>query len=175
MDASAWRAKRTVSFKAPSGSTYKIRLPDPVTLIQTWVEAGVDKPLDQKDLGEKVTKPEVIMKILMRFIVEPKITAEPSEETLSTNELMEDQTDCIALYRKIISPFLDNVDETAEFFRSLGFSVESRVTKPSGPQAPNRGFRAAYQGPNAEAELERGFNNGSLKVSRNSGRGKHGS
>jgi len=141
MNAGAWRSKRVIAFKGPSGSTYKIRLPDPLTLIQAWVEAGVEKPLDQKDLGEKVTKSEVIAKILMRFIVEPKITAEPTENSLGVNELIEDQTDCIALYRKIISPFVNHADDTAEFFRSLGLSPETGVTKPTRAEAPNRNPR----------------------------------
>lgn len=168
MDASAWRSKRLVDFKAPSGSVYKLRLPDPVTLIQAWVEAGVEKPLDQKDLGEKVTNPETVAKILMRFIVEPKITVAPSEQTIGINELMEDQMDTLAVYRKIISPFVEHADQTAEFFRSLGLGVESGIAKPSGPQAPNRGFETTVQGPNHTSIMGRSSSHESPTISRNS-------
>lgn len=119
-----WRQKRIKKFKAPSGDQYVLRIPDPISLIQAWKRAGVKTPLDQKDLGEKVTQPDVVAKILTEYILEPKITPKPTAKTLGINELMEDQTDCIAIYREIMSAFIDRPDEVAEFFRGLGFSPE---------------------------------------------------
>jgi len=170
MDASAWRRKRLIEFKAPSGSVYKIKLPDPVTLISDWIAAGVEKPLDQKDLGEKVTRPDVIAKILMKYIVAPKITLHSTETTLGINELMEDQTDTLALYRKIISLFVEHAEETAEFFRSIGLGVESRPSRPSCPQASDGDFAVTVQRSRERTDVERGGDTEGYPVSRNTER-----
>jgi hypothetical protein len=155
MDAATWRKNRTAEVKAPSGTVYKVRLLDPLTLIQEWINAGVEKPLDQKDLGAKVAQPKVIAALLLKFVTEPKVTPEPSENSLGIEELMSDQTDVVALYRKIISPFVDHAEETAEFFRSLGLSVEDRTNSAKLPQTADRNLRVKDQRSDGKTGVER--------------------
>jgi hypothetical protein len=155
MDAAAWRKNRTAEVKAPSGTVYKVRLLDPLTLIQEWISAGVEKPLDQKDLGAKVAQPEVVAAILLKFVVEPKITPKPSENSLGIEELMSDQTDAVALYRKIISPFVDHAKETAEFFRSIGIGIEDRTNSVKLPQSADRNLGVKDRRSDGKAGVER--------------------
>lgn len=121
VSAEAWRKKRVSSFKAPSGDSYVIEHPDPLTLIQfLMIDCKLESPVDQKDLGEKIIKdPSIVSKLLIRFIKAPVIASEGSNLVLSVEELMKDQSDCVAILREIMSPFIDHADEVLKFFRDI--------------------------------------------------------
>lgn len=107
-----------------------IECPDPITLVQFLaVDCGLESPVDQKDLGEKIMKnPEIIAKLLIRYVKEPKLDWKSSESVISIEELLKDQSDCVALIREIMSPFIEHTDKVLAFFRDIGLSRNSRGT-----------------------------------------------
>lgn len=154
VSAKQWRQRRIEKFNAPSGDQYLLRIPDPLTLIDAWRNAGVKTPLDEKDLGEKVSQRDVIAHILMQFILEPKITLKPTETSLGINELMDDQTDAIAIYRQILRLFLEGGDELAQFFRNLIPGPQSRHRGSLLSQVANRPAKTNLSGPSREDSME---------------------
>jgi len=134
VSAASWRGKRKVQVMAPSGDQYVLMKPDPITLIQFWInECGLEEPLAQVDLSEKVLKdPSIVAKTLMKFIVEPVISESPTSEALSIQELMADQTDSLFLLREVLSNFLLSSDKVLAFFRELTLSPSSGGTLHSG-------------------------------------------
>ena len=51
VSAESWRKKRNPTIKAPSGDSYLIERPDPITLVQFLVvDCGLESPIDQKDV-----------------------------------------------------------------------------------------------------------------------------
>lgn len=118
----AWRDKRkNKRFKAPSGDFYTVEIPDPISLIQFWVkECGLKQPLKEKSLGKSITEnKEIVAKTLMRYVKKPLITISSTPASISINELMKDQTDSIAILRKIMQRFLTGGDSLLTFFRDL--------------------------------------------------------
>lgn len=124
MSAESWRKKRNPTVKAPSGDSYLVERPDPISLVQFLaVDCGLESPVDQKDLGEKIMKnPEIIAKLLVRYVKEPKLDWKSSEGVLSVEELLKDQSDCVAIIREIMSPFIEHADKVLAFFRDVGLS-----------------------------------------------------
>lgn len=154
VSASQWRQKRTKKFKAPSGDEYVLHIPDPITLIDAWKKAGVEAPFDEKDLGEKTSQPEVVAKVLMQFILEPKISEKPTEKTLGINELLEDQTDSLAIYQELLRPFTEHPDEVAQFFRGLQPSNQSGSSRSPVSPASNRSVGPKIPGSIGKARVE---------------------
>jgi len=130
VSAEKWRKKRFNTFKAPSGDEYSIERPDPLTLIQFWIkECGIEKPLDSKDLGDKILKdPKIIAQMLIQYVKEPKIAWKRTDGALSVEELMKDQTDSLAILREIMNPFIERTDALLEFFRAFEPRSSSRRT-----------------------------------------------
>jgi hypothetical protein len=126
MDATEWRSKRIQKIEGLRG-TYLVEIPDVLTLLEDWKNFGVD--FKDKNLGEEVVRIEVIKKMLMKYVKEPKITVEPTESTIGIDELIKDQADVSIIYKAIISEFICNPDRIEAFFRDLSSStVEGNST-----------------------------------------------
>ena len=125
-----WREKRVKLVTAPSGDVYRVKIPSPALLLKVWTEAGVDLSQPPEKIDEEISKPEIVKKVLINFVLEPKIAEETSEEAIGVEELFEDFSDATALYRAILEPFSERARKDAEFFRGISSGAEGRAPSP---------------------------------------------
>ncbi len=125
-----WREKRVKLVTAPSGDVYRVKIPSPALLLKIWAQAGVDLSQPPEKIDEEISKPEVVKKVLINFILEPKIAQETSEEAIGVEELFEDFSDATALYQSILEPFSERARKDAEFFRRISSGAEGGALSP---------------------------------------------
>jgi len=97
-----WKSKREVIVEGLRGDKYLVKIPDVLTLVQSWISLGVD--MTSKNLSEEISKEEVLRGMLEKYMIEPKFF----------EELLEDQADTILIYKTIISEWVGNPDKVAE-------------------------------------------------------------
>lgn len=81
--------------------------------------------------------PEIIRKMLCRYILEPKVTMDGSGDSLSVEEIASDQMDALAILTEVMSPLIHGADELLDFFRKYFSVPNGRRTRSHGSGSPH--------------------------------------
>jgi hypothetical protein len=101
IDIKAYRKLAITKVKLPSGAEFVIKGLPLLEMFSMFGEFGIDMK-DQKAVKEYFSKnpDKVMMKIFPIGIVEPKVTIEPTEDSLGINEIL--PGDSLALSKEIM-------------------------------------------------------------------------
>jgi len=129
-----WHRKQEKTFETPSGLKVSVKLPDYMQLIKDWMDAGVKDPLGKNTkLSKQISKPHVVKKLLLKYVVKPKLT-----EKQVTILIKEHPTTAQIIYAEIISPFITQADKNIDFFRRYYAWLAGGVSRLNDAKATNR-------------------------------------
>jgi hypothetical protein len=118
MDSKTWYAQRRKKVEGLRG-TYEIEVPDILTLMQDWKDAGADLTKKEMEFAKEVSKPEVMRKLLLKYVKDPPLSDVPTENCIFVDDLLKDQAETIVIYGEITKPLREDPDKVKEFFRDF--------------------------------------------------------
>jgi hypothetical protein len=115
-NAQSWYAQRRKKIVGLRG-TYELEVPDILTLMQDWKDAGADLSKKEMDFALEVSKPEVMKKLLLKYVKDPPLSEIPKENCIFVDDLLKDQAETIIIYGELTKPLREDPEKIKEFFR----------------------------------------------------------